>query len=167
MKIDLNSALTLVSLVFMLVGGIYRLAQIEANINLKIKALETHLLGAVDALRDSVVERLYSVEKKLDIHLVEYQHKEEHRALRIKYVESQLVDAITTVKENAHQVHVMDKTLDIHLTDYSNKKEYYDYRIHVFDQQLEHKFNRLVNLIKQLSGFLNKQSGFVMRDDEY
>lgn len=105
----------------MLVIGGYRLAQIEANINIKIKTVETKVLTAVDQLKDNVTDRLYTVEKKLDIHLVEYQ----------------------------------------------GKKEHYDYRIHDFDKRLEHKFNRLRNLIKQLAGFLNKESGFVLRDDEY
>jgi hypothetical protein len=121
MKIDINNAFTLVSLLFMLIGGIYRLAQIEASINTKISKTETSLLNAIDQLKDNFVDRLYAVEKKLDIHLTEYQ----------------------------------------------GRKEHYDYRIHDFDGQLKHKFNRLRGLIKQLAGFLNKESGFVMRDDEY
>ncbi|MCC5640321.1 hypothetical protein LC593_31705 [Nostoc sp. CHAB 5844] len=83
MKIDVNNALTVFSLAFMLVGGIYRLAQIEANINAKIKAVESNVLKAVDQLRDNVVDRLYTAEKKLDVHLTEYQGKKEHYDYRI------------------------------------------------------------------------------------
>ena len=75
MKIDINNTLTAVSLVFMLVGGIYRLAQIEANINNRIRSVETTLLIAIDSLKDNLVNRLHVNDKKLDMHLVEYQEK--------------------------------------------------------------------------------------------
>ncbi len=121
MKIDINNAFTVVSLVFLLVGGIYRLAQIEANINAKISNTQTNLLTAIDSLKDNFVDRLYTNEKKLDIHL----------------------------------------------TEYTEKKLFSEYRHNATDKLVEHKFNRLRGLIKQLAGFLNKESGFILRDDEY
>ncbi len=121
MKVDINNVLTVVSLVFMLVAGIYRLAQIEANINAKISKLETTLLTAIDALKDNFSDRLYLNEKKLDVHL----------------------------------------------TEYIEKKLFAEYRHNATDKLVEHKFNRLRGLIKQLAGFLNKESGFILRDDEY
>lgn len=121
MKIDINNAFTLISLLSMLVLGGYRLAQIEANINAKIRSVETNVLNAVDQLKDNIVDKLYTTERKLDVHL----------------------------------------------TEYAGKKEHYEYRINDFDKRLDHKFNRLRGLIKQLAGFLSKESGFILRDDEY
>lgn len=121
MKIDINNALTVVSGLLMVVGAIYRLAQVEANINTRITRLESTINRAVDELKDSLVDRLNSTEKKLDIHL----------------------------------------------TEYTEKKLFAEYRHNATDKLLEHKFNRLRGLIKQLAGFLNKESGFILRDDEY
>lgn len=63
MKIDINNAFTIVSLVSMLVAGIYRLAQIEATINAKISNVQVTLLSSVDSLKDNFVDRLYVNEK--------------------------------------------------------------------------------------------------------
>jgi len=121
MKVDINHLFTLISLAFLLIGGIYRLAQIEAQINAKISSVQTTLLAAIDSHRDNFIDRLYLSEKKLDVHL----------------------------------------------TEYTEKKLFSEYRHNATDKQLEHKFNRLRGMIKQLSGFLSKESGFVLRDDEY
>ncbi|MCC5641071.1 hypothetical protein LC593_35650 [Nostoc sp. CHAB 5844] len=121
MKIDVNNALTIVSGLLMLFGAVYRLAQVEANINAKIRLVETNVLNAVDQLKDNVVDRLYTTERKLDVHL----------------------------------------------TEYTEKKLFAEYRHNATDKLVEHKFNRLKKLINQLAGFLNKESGFILRDDEY
>jgi hypothetical protein len=55
----------------------------------------------------------------------------------------------------------------VHLTEYTEKKLFAEYRHNSTDKLVEHKFNRLRGLIKQLAGFLNKESGFILRDDEY
>ncbi|MBD2605479.1 hypothetical protein H6G81_13285 [Scytonema hofmannii FACHB-248] len=121
MKIDVNNAFTVISLVFLLIGGIYRLAQIEAHINARITNVQATLLAAIDSQRDNLVDKLYLNEKRLEVHL----------------------------------------------TEYTEKKLFSEYRHNATDKQLEHKFNRLRGLIKQLAGFLNKESGFILRDDEY
>jgi hypothetical protein len=121
MKADINNLFTIISLAFLLIGGIYRLAQIEAQINTRISNVQSTLLAAIDSHRDNFVEKLYVNEKKLDVHL----------------------------------------------TEYTEKKLFSEYRHNATDKQLEHKFNRLRGLIKQLAGFLNKESGFILRDDEY
>jgi hypothetical protein len=110
MKIDINNFFTLVSFGFLLIGGIYRLAQIEAQINTRITNVQTTLLVAIDAHRDNFVEKLYMNEKKIEVHL----------------------------------------------TEYTEKKLFSEYRHNATDKQLEHKFNRLRGLIKQLAGFLSK-----------
>jgi hypothetical protein len=76
MKIDVNNALTIATLAFMLVGGIYRLAKIEENINSKISRTEKHLLDAIDSVNDKFVGKFYETDKKIDIHLALY---EEHK----------------------------------------------------------------------------------------
>jgi hypothetical protein len=55
MKIDINNALTIILGLLGVIGAIYRLAQIEANIISKISAID----------------------KKIDIHLTEYNSKKE------------------------------------------------------------------------------------------
>lgn len=95
---------------FALVGVIYRIAQAESSI-----------YKAIDALKDSVSERVSQQEHLLQLHLVEWQEK----------------------------------------------KEVYTYRFNSLEQLIKHKFDRLSNWIKQVGGFLNKQSGFIIRDDEW
>ncbi|MGV0103034.1 hypothetical protein NSTCB13_01605 [Nostoc sp. DSM 114160] len=121
MKIDINNALTIILGLLTLIGAIYRLAQVEANINAKISKVENILLTEIDSLKDRFVDRLYINEKKLDVHL----------------------------------------------TEYTEKKLFAEYRHNATDELVKHKFNRLRGLIKQLAGFLNKESGFILRDDEY
>lgn len=100
---------------------IYKVAQSEANINTKMERLQTNLLAEIDKSKDNLSDRLASVEKKLDIHLVEY----------------------------------------------AEKKLFAEYRFNATDKLIEHKFKRLANWIKQIGGFLNKESGFQIRDDEF
>jgi hypothetical protein len=90
MKIDLNNAATLFSFLFMVVGGIYRLAQIEGSINAKIKSVESNSLQKVDELRENVVDRLYKLEKKMDVHLTEYNATKEHYDYRINDFDKRL-----------------------------------------------------------------------------
>ncbi|WP_144051333.1 hypothetical protein [Calothrix sp. PCC 7507] len=75
MKIDINNALTIILGLLTLTGAIYRLSQIEANINAKISKSENHLLTAIDNLKDTLTDKLYTTEKKLDVHLTEYSEK--------------------------------------------------------------------------------------------
>lgn len=99
MKIDINNAFTITSLAFMLIGGIYHLARMEATIISKIGLL--------------------------------------------------------------------DKKLEVHLTEYSEKKQFVDYRLNANEKLIEHKFNRLAGWVKQITGYLSRESNFHVRDDEY
>ncbi|MDZ8135122.1 MAG: hypothetical protein RM049_07435 [Nostoc sp. DedQUE04] len=121
MKIDINNALTIILGLLTLVGAIYRLAQVEANINAKINRVESTVLTAVDQLKDNFVDRLYTVERKLDVHL----------------------------------------------TEYNEKKLFVEYRLNGIENMVKHKFDRLANWVKQIAGFLNKQSNFQIRDDKF
>ncbi|MEH2174824.1 hypothetical protein [Nostoc sp.] len=121
MKIDINNALTIILGLLTVTGAIYRLAQVEANINAKINRVENTVLIAVDQLKDNIVERLYTVERKVDVHL----------------------------------------------TEYNEKKLFIDYRINGVENLIKHKFDRLANWVKQIVGFLNKQSNFQIRDDKF
>ena len=121
MKIDINNALTIILGLLTLIGAIYRLAQVEANINAKINKVEITVLTAVDHLKDNFVDRLYIVERKVDVHL----------------------------------------------TEYNEKKLFVEYRLNNNESLVKHKFDRLANWIKQIAGFLNKQSNFQIRDDKF
>ncbi|WP_445629050.1 hypothetical protein [Nostoc sp. DSM 114167] len=121
MKIDINNALTIILGLLTLIGAIYRLAQVEANINAKINKVEITVLTAVDQLKDNFVDRLYTVERKVDVHL----------------------------------------------TEYSEKKLFVEYRLNGIESMVKHKFDRLANWVKQIAGFLNKQSNFQIRDDKF
>jgi hypothetical protein len=57
------------------IGAIYRLAQVEANINAKIARLESTIFTTVDNLKDNLVDRVSTTDRKLDIHLVECKEK--------------------------------------------------------------------------------------------
>lgn len=121
MKIDVNNAVTVITGAFLVIGAIYRLSQVEANIKAKISRVETNTLKAIDQLEDKLGVRFQETEKKLDIHL----------------------------------------------TEYSEKKVFLEYRLNGIDKAIEHKFNRLANWIKQVTGFLHKESGFQIRDDQF
>ncbi|MDZ8093722.1 MAG: hypothetical protein RMZ42_17595 [Nostoc sp. DedQUE05] len=121
MKIDINNALTIILGLLTLIGAIYRLAQVEANINAKINRVENTVLAAVDHLKDNFVDRLYTVERKVDVHL----------------------------------------------TEYNEKKLFVEYRLNGIETMVKHKFDRLANWVKQIAGFLNKQSNFQIRDDKF
>ncbi|MDZ8090188.1 MAG: hypothetical protein RMY16_32235 [Nostoc sp. DedQUE12b] len=121
MKIDINNALTIILGLLTLVGAIYRLAQVEANINAKINRVESTLLASVDQLKDNFVDRLYTVERKVDVHL----------------------------------------------TEYNEKKLFVEYRLNGIESMVKHKFDRLASWVKQIAGFLNKQSNFQIRDDKF
>ncbi|MCC5624449.1 hypothetical protein [Nostoc sp. CHAB 5715] len=55
MKIDVNNALTIILGLIAVIGSIYRLAQIEANINNRISRLEANILTVVDTLKDNLI----------------------------------------------------------------------------------------------------------------
>lgn len=61
----------------------------------------------------------------------------------------------------------VDNKLQLHMTECEGDRQMYEYRLNATDKALEHKFNRLANWIKQLAGFLHKESGFQIRDDQY
>lgn len=78
MKIDINNALTIILGLLALIGSIYRLAQIEANINSRISTLETKLLLVVDNLKDNLVKELTTISSRLEIHITEYKGDKEY-----------------------------------------------------------------------------------------
>jgi glutamine synthetase type III len=132
MKIELGSAITIIVGLCALVGYIWQLAEIKADINarivksssdinLRITSLESQLVTQIDGLKDTLVDRVYDTDKKLEVHL----------------------------------------------TEHKGEKLFSEYRHNSTDKLVEHKFNRLANWIDQIAGFLNKQSGFQIRDDKY
>jgi hypothetical protein len=62
MKIDVNNALTIILGLIAVIGAIYRLAQIES----------------------SIVSKINNIEKKIDIHLAEYNGRDELVQYRLK-----------------------------------------------------------------------------------
>ncbi|MBC6434486.1 hypothetical protein FM036_29495 [Nostoc sp. HG1] len=67
MKIDVNNALTIILGLLALIGSIYRLAKVEANINSRISLLEYNLLNKLDL-----------GERRLEVHLTQYQADKEN-----------------------------------------------------------------------------------------
>jgi hypothetical protein len=82
MKIDVNNLFTVTSLAFMLIGGIYHLTRMEANIIGKIGALD----------------------KKLDIHFADYKAKNEHYEYRINDFDKRLLHQGNRVKDWIEQI---------------------------------------------------------------
>ncbi|MEH1871614.1 hypothetical protein [Nostoc sp.] len=78
MKIDINNVLTIALGLFTLIGSIYRLAQIEANINSRISTVETNLLIVTDNLKDNLIDKLNTINSKLEIHITEYKGDKEY-----------------------------------------------------------------------------------------
>ncbi|MEH2070280.1 MAG: hypothetical protein V7K47_19340 [Nostoc sp.] len=104
MKIDVNNAFTVCSLLFMLVAGIYRLAQIEASINTRISNVQTSLLTAIDSAKDNIVEKLHDNEKTLDIHLTEYQGRNRHYEYLFNELNNKLVHQGNRIKDWIDQI---------------------------------------------------------------
>ncbi|MBE9209262.1 hypothetical protein IQ244_22680 [Nostoc sp. LEGE 06077] len=90
MKIDVNNLFTIISLAFMLIGGIYHLARMKANIVAKIGLLD----------------------KKLDINLTDYQSKNEHYEYRINGLDKLLQHQGNRLKDWVDQIagHLSEKT---------------------------------------------------------
>jgi hypothetical protein len=82
MKIDVNNAFTLLSFALMLFGAIYKLARVESNIISKIGALD----------------------KKVDIHLVEYKAKVEFFEYRIHDLDNRIVHQGNRVRDWIEQI---------------------------------------------------------------
>jgi hypothetical protein len=78
MKIDVNNALTIILGLIAVIGAIYRLAKIEANINSRISHVETNILVVVDSLKDNLIERINTTNSKLEIHTTEYKGDKEY-----------------------------------------------------------------------------------------
>lgn len=78
MKIDVNNALTIILGLLTLIGSIYRLAKIEANINSRISQVETNLLTTVDTLKDSLTDKINVLNGKLEIHTAKYEGDKEY-----------------------------------------------------------------------------------------
>lgn len=112
MKIDIDSALTVALGMLSIVGAIYRLAQVEANINARITKVENHVLAAVDKLKDDFVVRLYTTERKLDVHLTEYEAKKEHYDYRIHDFDKRLEHQGKRIKDWIDQIvtHLYEKS---------------------------------------------------------
>jgi hypothetical protein len=72
MKIDIDSTLTIILALIALVVSIYRLAQVEANINSRISHVESSILAIIDSTQDNLSERIIVLERKVDVHLAKY-----------------------------------------------------------------------------------------------
>jgi len=85
---DIHNSIALLVGIITIVSAIYRLSQIEANINNKIDRLEAKILFAVDQLKDALSDKLHEVDKKLDLHLTEYHEKQIFVEYRLGGLES-------------------------------------------------------------------------------
>jgi hypothetical protein len=118
MRIDLNNAFTFVSLGVMLISGIYQLARIESNINAKITKAESDLLAAIDALKDNFSDRLYTVEKKIDVHLTEYGEKKQFTEYRFNDIDKRIEHKFTRLANWIKQIAgFLNKSSDFHIRD--------------------------------------------------
>jgi hypothetical protein len=75
---DVHNSITVIVGLITIVGAIYRLSQIEANINNKFDKLEMKLLLSINALQDNLSDKLGETGRKLDIHLTEYKGDKEN-----------------------------------------------------------------------------------------
>jgi protein associated with RNAse G/E len=87
---------------------------------------------------------------------------------RIAQVEAKIYQAIDSLKDDLIKEVTTDKhKLELHLIEWQEKKENYAYRLASIEQLVKHKFERLANWIKQITGFLSRESNFIIRDDEW
>jgi uncharacterized protein YicC (UPF0701 family) len=93
---------------------------------------------------------------------------EAHINARIARMESAINTAVDNLKDSlVERLNNTENKLNIHLVEYNEKKLFTEYRLNATDESVKHKFNRLAGLIKQVSGFLHRESGFQIRDDQY
>lgn len=71
-EMDVHNSITVIVGIITILGAVYKLAQVEANINIKIAGLETKSFLVVDNLKDQVGERITTLDRKVDIHLQDY-----------------------------------------------------------------------------------------------
>jgi hypothetical protein len=87
---------------------------------------------------------------------------------KVAGLESKTIIAVDLLKDELIKEILQNKhKIDLHLVEWNEKKEVYAYRFGSLESLIKHKFDRLANWIKQIANFLNKQSNFQTRDDEY
>lgn len=78
MKIDVNSTLTIILGLIALIGSIYRLAKVEAEIHSRISHVEASILMVVDALKDTLIDKINLTNNKLEVHITKYEGDKEY-----------------------------------------------------------------------------------------
>ncbi|MEH1810887.1 MAG: hypothetical protein V7K26_00100 [Nostoc sp.] len=78
MKIDINAALTIVLGLVALIGSIYRLAKVEADIHRRISHVEASTLVIVDVMKDILMEKINITNTELKIHVTKYEADKEY-----------------------------------------------------------------------------------------
>lgn len=78
MKIDVSSSLTIILGLIALIGSIYKIAQVEANINARISRIEASTLVIIDSSKDDLIARINTINNKLEIHIIEYKSDKEY-----------------------------------------------------------------------------------------
>ncbi|MCV3213019.1 hypothetical protein OGM63_05670 [Plectonema radiosum NIES-515] len=70
---------------------------------------------------------------------------------RVFQVEAAIYDAIENTKDSFNnRINSLEHNLALHVAIYAERKEQVDYLLHNLDSKIEHKFNRLLEEIKQL-----------------
>ncbi|MEH1817288.1 MAG: hypothetical protein V7L09_33495 [Nostoc sp.] len=78
MKIDLATSLTIILGLLALIGSIYKVAQVEANINARISRIEASTLLLLDSSKNDLIDRMNIIDNKLQIQITEYKSDKEY-----------------------------------------------------------------------------------------
>jgi len=87
-----------------IVGAIYRIAQVESNINARLARLETKIDASVDVLKDTLLEKINSITQRIEIHLTEYQGRKEHYDYRIHDFDNRLQHKFNRLRDLIKQL---------------------------------------------------------------
>jgi len=66
-------------------------------------------------------------------------------------IETKVYGKIDDLKESLNnRINSLERSLGLHIAIYSERKEQVDYFLHALDEKIDHKFNRLIDEIKEL-----------------
>jgi hypothetical protein len=67
---------------------------------------------------------------------------------------------------NTEKIRQLEKNFDLHIQEYINRKDVMQMLLGQLDQKINHKFKRLLFYTRDVQRFLQKDSGFAMREYE-
>ncbi|MEH2456378.1 hypothetical protein [Nostoc sp.] len=116
---DIHNTITVIVGIITILGAVYKLAQVESNINTKIASIETKGFLIVENLKDKVGERITTVDRKLDVHLQDFVNYKDAILLQGKGLDEKINHTWSKTKEllNEQKTEIKDIQASLKIRD--------------------------------------------------